>query len=739
MRILFVNVFIVSLFSYIALFFVLPTAIWTRIRGAILTLFPFNGTAYPYEALVCGKQIFAVKPALKDVWAFNVSLLAVRSKYFSNTSAKYQDLPCIDLKNSMLIKHHRDAAAVDFWRSRHLPDGTLVPPSPPTSSEAYKILVEDVYLDGAVTHCNGKLGRFLQKSFGPSPPPSPHSQPSQTSTLFSEVSSSLQKLSHAPQKLLLFQMALVSNALPTLRRRRHQDKISVSKVDRCFFCGSGQDSIVHLFSYCPVVSAARNTFLAQLGLKIASHPSLLFCDVSESNQLEETKEEKKQERKGKGESDDEGEEGEGEECVRERKEAFSFSLSSALPPPLPHHPTPPLSLSSSPPLLSPTSIRHTKQNSYSPVSIKKYFNVISSTTFTTRAPLPVPSAPPPRADPLPFVSNLPPNSLHLHLLTSCLYRVPDELLTPLLAFNLAVWQYRQPAQASRIRQTEQWLINRVCENAQLNFLSIKPKGKKKRKVIDSESESKVHNERVMAMESNTAICYSDGSASPNPGPCGAGVSIFLRDPDLVFDHGASVGRGTNIVAELYGLGIIFSQLILLSRTHPRVKKAIVFCDSKIALRAATSRNLPRTNGDITKAVRAKFLAVSKFVSIDLQWIRGHVNYGGNERVDRISKLFARTSLNNVSREFSGIFFCQSSCLEWVASYPLTGLPISVFITNLIKPTGDLHVIEPQSAQICTGTELSESRHIQQTNPPVSEVLDGRLRTRKRVRPIVVGF
>ena len=80
MRILYVNVFIVSIFSYIGLFFVLPDPIWKKVRGVILTLFPFNGTAYPYESLVCGRQIFSIKPALKDIYAFNIALLAVRSR-----------------------------------------------------------------------------------------------------------------------------------------------------------------------------------------------------------------------------------------------------------------------------------------------------------------------------------------------------------------------------------------------------------------------------------------------------------------------------------------------------------------------------------------------------------------------------------------------------------------------------------------------------------------------------------
>ena len=267
LRVLFVNVFIVSLFSYIALFFVLPEELWRGVRSAILSLFPFNGTAYPYEALVCGRQVFSIKPALKDVWAFNVSLLAVRSKLFTCTSNNYFLLRHYELYGSMRISHHRNAAAVDFWRSRHLPDGTLIPLSPPTSAEAYKVIVEDVYLEDAVKHCHQKLANFLKKSFGPSSLP-PFS--SQKPCLFDGISGSLLKVSHAPQKLLFHQMALISNALPTSRRRRHQDKLSPSQVEVCYYCGSGQDSMVHLYCFCPVVFAARNTFLKQLGLKIAS-------------------------------------------------------------------------------------------------------------------------------------------------------------------------------------------------------------------------------------------------------------------------------------------------------------------------------------------------------------------------------------------------------------------------------------------------------------------------------------
>ena len=70
-RILYVNVFIVSLFSYIGLFFVLPTALWASIKSIISKMVtPFNGGAYTYGSLICSKTLFRLKPCLKDIWTF---------------------------------------------------------------------------------------------------------------------------------------------------------------------------------------------------------------------------------------------------------------------------------------------------------------------------------------------------------------------------------------------------------------------------------------------------------------------------------------------------------------------------------------------------------------------------------------------------------------------------------------------------------------------------------------------
>jgi ribonuclease HI len=193
-----------------------------------------------------------------------------------------------------------------------------------------------------------------------------------------------------------------------------------------------------------------------------------------------------------------------------------------------------------------------------------------------------------------------------------------------------------------------------------------------------------HDETVASMDSNTAICYSDGSASPNPGPCGAGASIFICNPDRVFDFGSSLGRNTNNFAELFALGVIFTELGKIQSSFPQIRSAVVFSDSKLALNATTSKTVPRSNGPITRAVRQAFVGLSSKMRVNLQWIRGHVSVGGNERVDRISKRFATVANNDFLSRFNDVFTSQPSSSPW-PSFPLSALPTCVFLTNLPSP------------------------------------------------------
>ena len=127
-----------------------------------------------------------------------------------------------------------------------------------TSSAIYRVIVDDVYVDEAFALCGAKVHNALASSL-----PSPMDPLS----VMADISSKLVTTS-APAYLLAFHFSLIQNALATARRMRHQNKLRVDQVGACHFCGEGQDSLGHIFAFCPIVSHARSLFFSSLSLPL---------------------------------------------------------------------------------------------------------------------------------------------------------------------------------------------------------------------------------------------------------------------------------------------------------------------------------------------------------------------------------------------------------------------------------------------------------------------------------------
>ena len=579
-RILYVNVFIVSIFSYVGLFFILPTGIWKTIRNAIARMIiPFNGGAFTYESLVCSNSLYNISPPLKDVWAFNISLLASRSPFISYTH-NYFDLPRINVRTSKLIRAHRDAAAIDFWRGRHLSDGSLLPLSKTTSPQIYKCIIQDVYLDQVVMHDSIKICKLLSSPLSRSPPP--------LDTFYNIVNN---LRSHSfPAFLIFHHYKLLHNALPTSRRLRHMTHTDVDQVSKCFFCGIGQDSIIHIYSNCSIINKARILFLKR------------------------------------------------------------FSLNTSIFTPLP---------SFSAPSPSPTCFSR-------PHLFPSLVRFLSSLS---------PASPP-----------APPSSVlvtgEVPLGPSLLLNVPDDLVLPILCFNLAVWDFRRPARAARVSQDDDWLCARLLDSASSIFSSVLPKCSKKRsskpKTIIRNA---IHDSIASSYNPDIILCYTDGSASPNPGPCGAAASIFINDPDVVIDVGVPLGHNTNNVAEIVALVICLSELIHIFSYH-FFSKVAIFSDSKYAIGIANGRSKVTTNVALATLLRSTIATARDLFTVELYWVKGHSDFGGNIRVDTLSKLFA--SLNHSSAPvdpLNCINAYSSRAFTWKHSFPLAEVPTVCFSSS----------------------------------------------------------
>jgi len=157
----------------------------------------------------------------------------------------------------------------------------------------------------------------------------------------------------------------------------------------------------------------------------------------------------------------------------------------------------------------------------------------------------------------------------------------------------------------------------VVELAHTLLQTIKPPKRKKASNAASDASIAEHDKLVANADSGVAICYTDGSASPNPGPSGSGATFFVQNPGLVVDLGKSRGHSTNNAAELFALGMLALKLVDLLATHPHVKRAVVFCDSKIAIDACERpKNRPKNlaNAALTRALRKAIDLASSWIS-----------------------------------------------------------------------------------------------------------------------------
>ena len=204
---------------------------------------------------------------------------------------------------------------------------------------------------------------------------------------------------------------------------------------------------------------------------------------------------------------------------------------------------------------------------------------------------------------------------------------------------------------------------------------------------DARRHAESHNALIASFKENVAICYTDGSALSNPGLCGAGASIFIAGCDRVFDAGVSLGSGTNNIGELAAIFICLTELMkLFDLKH--FSSAVIFSDSKYALRCASSISKPTSNSALVLLLRSTLALARSSFQIDLCWTKGHAEIGGNNRVDQLSKFFASKAVPGLNPDYASLARNYFSCSRvWRYGFPLSSVPCFYF--NI--PASDLHL------------------------------------------------
>jgi ribonuclease HI/exonuclease III len=135
------------------------------------------------------------------------------------------------------------------------------------------------------------------------------------------------------------------------------------------------------------------------------------------------------------------------------------------------------------------------------------------------------------------------------------------------------------------------------------------------------------------------VGFSDGSAIPNPGPCGAGALLFLPNNAGKVTCAMSLGQGDNNVGEIAGL---LKLLCLIDEAyrrglvqgHPAI---LLFTDSLLVVGALewgwAIKNMPPSIRSLLKAYRAR-KALNPLL---LYWVKAHSDVQHNETVDQEAK------------------------------------------------------------------------------------------------------
>ena len=150
-----------------------------------------------------------------------------------------------------------------------------------------------------------------------------------------------------------------------------------------------------------------------------------------------------------------------------------------------------------------------------------------------------------------------------------------------------------------------------------------------------------YGEEVMRrLPTDAWVCYIDGSAKPNPGPCGTGVALFAGTKlgTAVFEASIPLGAGSNNIGELWGFGCALQKAIGLSMSgelRPDQVYAVI-SDSRHSLSGISGMQIVTENKSLVQCIRGLVRMVSGRCDLRLIWFPGHVDLYGNERADDLA-------------------------------------------------------------------------------------------------------
>lgn len=215
-----------------------------------------------------------------------------------------------------------------------------------------------------------------------------------------------------------------------------------------------------------------------------------------------------------------------------------------------------------------------------------------------------------------------------------IYVEVDENLNPVIAENgLIRYRYQNNTDAAEYSTTKANLtLIPGTEPVDLDEPATKPPKQRKVPVTSVQPHSAVD-----VIPPNTIVAYTDGGASPNPGPAGSGILLMFGEHTLeIWEY---LGNSTNNVAELNAI------LIALNNIKNPTLPVLLYSDSNYALGVLSGRMKPKQNLDLIEKIRIR---MKDFSNLQMLKVKAHIGIAHNEHVDRLAAL-ARDTKQSGSR------------------------------------------------------------------------------------------
>ncbi len=238
-------------------------------------------------------------------------------------------------------------------------------------------------------------------------------------------------------------------------------------------------------------------------------------------------------------------------------------------------------------------------------------------------------------------------------------------------FNGVVWfertyYFKMMSVPPPLEEATNWL----AEVAALDLLiSFGPKaatglGSAGKRTAAQKKAAKKYGDRLLAsVLPHSLVGFTDGSANPNPGPCGAGAYVYGNVlPYWDTERTAALGHGTNNLGELWAVGLALqAALIALSQPHTYTQ-LYIFTDSQFTKGVLTLGWRSNTHPALAKKIKQMIRDFP--IPVITAWVPAHVGLASNERADVLADLgsarSAKTGPNvDVALDYVGGNFAPS--------------------------------------------------------------------------------